>query len=150
MTLLYTLCACFSMVCLHELSHVFMAELLVGVRSYKINLFPHRSPSLGSVSASVSIWYERNPSEKEEAWVAFAPRVYDLLSCVAFLSTENPIIFALSCGGLADLFIASTEIGKSDLLVYSKNWGLEYEETRKNTALFLVSVLALYSINQLG
>lgn len=142
MILIYLLTSYLLTIFLHELSHVLMASFLVGVESFRIRPYPHTLCG-ALVSASVRVVYKREPTEAEEARVAFAPRYFDLLCCALFLMTSNAFLFVLSLGGLLDLFLASQNKGHSDLYLYSKYYGLDLQETKDNHLIFLIFVVCL-------
>jgi len=108
---------------LHEHSHVWMADRLVGVLRYTINPWPRRYEG-GIRWASVSYYMVRSPEPREEFWISMAPRLPSLVALTlmplaAWWGWGGWVLLAwvvLWGGGVVDMFTNSLGLHpKTDL-----------------------------------
>lgn len=99
---------------IHELSHLAMAHLLVGVDEYELKLYPHRYKDSWRF-ASFRYRPKRLPSAEETAAILLAPRIPNIISALVLpLVALLPIFSSLWImgvvfwiGGLLDLWVGS-------------------------------------------
>ena len=100
---------------IHEMSHIKMADRLIGVIDYKMKLYPHK---FGGQWWWAFVFYKlpREPNRHEQFLISSAPRIPDIIAClltpIAFYFHLFPIGILLA-GGIIDLFVGS--IGRSSL-----------------------------------
>ena len=114
----------------HEVSHYLVARFFVGAKDVQFRLYPHRDERLGFVWASVSWTSEGFLSPRQRALVSLAPRVPDVIGCVAFsLWGLLPLgwwvwLWLLFWGGaVVDMFVGSLGTNpESDLARAARAW----------------------------
>jgi len=124
-----------------------MLERFAEVKSYTIRLYPHKHPTLGFVWASVSYEYDETLTDREWAWVSFAPRFANalVLPCALFLDiSTTPWLFFLM-GGIIDLIRGSTiNRETADIRYYSKGFNIPLRSLISAQLVYaLCSLLAL-------
>ena len=143
MFVLYAILSYFVWAYIHEYAHLLTAKKLVGVKSYKMRIYPHKHPRLGFVFASVSYEYEKEAITLDQrAWISFAPRILDAIALIVFPFTSELDLFwvILVAGGLVDTIRGSFIFSPtSDIKRYCDAWGLSYPQVR-NAQLLLVGL----------
>ena len=146
MFVLYSILTYFVWAYIHEYSHLLVARKLVGVKSYEMKLYPHKSETLGFVFASVSyVFKKQRISLEERARISFAPRIADSVAIIVFPFTSDLDLFwiILVGGGLVDTIRGSFIFSPtSDIKRYCDAWGLSYPHVR-NAQLLLVGLSAV-------
>ena len=100
---------------IHEISHIRMADKLIGVTDVEMKLYPHM---YGGSFWWAFVFYrlQRAPRKQEQFLISLAPRIPDLIACalapLAFLFGIYPLGILLA-GGIIDLFVGS--LGRSPL-----------------------------------
>lgn len=123
--MIWVLSVIFAAVCyllwsaVHEYSHLFAARAIVGVRRYAFKLYPHIYNGRWYWSR-VSYLYERNPDDREQAWISIAPRYADLVAAIALpFAALMPDVWLFHAwtilfgAGVVDLWTGSTGISKT-------------------------------------
>jgi len=115
---------------IHEMSHVLMAKLRVGVAKYELKLLPYKDPVYGWRFGSCKYWLLEEPTEKDQAFISLAPRIPDALAVIMFALTGLfsgwlAVVWAAFWGaGLIDLGVGSMGISEhSDLRKAAKSAG---------------------------
>lgn len=117
------LVANFAWITVHELAHLFTAQILVGARLIKLRPWPHRLDG-DLVGGSVSYRYpnDRLPSKIKRAMISLAPQVVNvtaaLLLPLAFLFNGRGFLIwsIVWSAGIIDLMCSCTDRSKnSDL-----------------------------------
>ena len=143
MFVLYAILSYFVWAYIHEYAHLLTAKKLVGVKSYKMRIYPHKHPRLGFVFASVSYEYEKEAITLDQrAWISFAHRILDAIALIVFPFTSELDLFwiILVAGGLVDTIRGSFIFSPtSDIKRYCDAWGLSYPQVR-NAQLLLVGL----------
>jgi hypothetical protein len=97
---------------IHELFHVVAAEHLVGVKSWKIGVLPHRYKGSWRWAYNSKV-LDRPLRSGEQGWISLAPRAANLFPVVGFpLFSYFPdwmwaAWFVVFGGGLLDLWVGS-------------------------------------------
>lgn len=99
--ILLTIAASFYGWCyIHEMSHILMAKKRVGLKWYRLKLYPHKYN--GSWRwAACEYMPEKPPTPVDEALISLAPRIPDLFACWLFVGT--PMVHWLFGSGLFTL-----------------------------------------------
>jgi len=115
---------------IHELSHVLMARLLVGISYWEINLIPKLKEAKHFRIQFASCFYIplKRVNEKQQAAISLAPRIPDVLGAIALpfvslMPAPTSYFMMVFCGSaLVDLFVGSLGMSeKSDLRKAARN-----------------------------
>lgn len=136
---------------LHEMAHVGMAHLLIGLERYEVEIYLWpREQDDGSWRWAWCRWYpKREPTEREKGWASLAPRFIDIIGASLvpcfWLAPEGwRWVWVVFMGGaLVDAVVGSIgKSAKSDLKRASRRLGVNPWFLRiAGFGLVLVSVL---------
>lgn len=125
MIFIYAILTYFAWVYIHEYAHLMFLKRFVRVKRSTMRLYPHYHEALGFVFGSVSYDYDETLTDKEWAWVSFAPRIANALVlplALIFGSTYTPLTIFL-IGGIIDLLRGClTGRESADIHRYSKGF----------------------------
>lgn len=131
LAIIYLIVSYFCWAYIHEYAHLFQLKKYKDLKSYKMRLYPHVNKNLGFVFASVSYDYDGFLTRKEDAWVAFAPRIPSLISCLLFpFSHKIDILFIqifLMCGVIDMLRSAYNRNESSDIYRFCRGFKFPVE-----------------------
>jgi len=110
---------------IHEYAHLLALKRFVQVKSHAIKPYPHNHPELGFVFASVSCDYDQELTDRQFAWVSFAPRIPDalVLPLALFIPCSSLWWLVILTGGVVDLIRGSmTGRETADVRRYSEGF----------------------------
>lgn len=68
---------------IHELSHYFMAKVLIGAKLTSFKPWPHMEEPMGFTWGSVRMVWKNGPTSQQDAMIWLAPRIPDFIAAVA-------------------------------------------------------------------
>jgi hypothetical protein len=137
---------------IHELSHVLMARLLVGISYWEINLIPKIKEAKLLRIQFASCFYIplKRSTKQQQAAISLAPRIPDVLGAIAlpFVSLmPAPISYFMMVffgSALVDLFVGSIGMSEeSDLRKAAENIDLSPWTLRLMGACIIIGIVFL-------
>lgn len=148
MFLFYAIICYFLWSYIHEYCHLYALKQIRNVKSYKFRLYPHNHKELGFVFASVSYDYDKDLNAKENAYVAFAPRVANYIAVFSFVFAcmfvnKIPDLYAVfTVGCSVDLLRGSYSRNETaDIERYCSGWDLN-----KRMVIFIQALVACINV----